>query len=63
MENMEMNCRFCKNLLEHTFVDLGKTALANAYLSKESDFEIEKEVPLKALICKKCFFLGDWRIT
>ena len=57
MESLEMNCRFCKNPLEHTFVDLGKTALANSYLSKESDFEIEKEVPLKALICKKCFLI------
>ncbi|MDB9722257.1 SAM-dependent methyltransferase, partial [Nitrosopumilus sp.] len=46
-----MNCRFCKNPLEHIFVDLGKTALANSYLSKESDFEIEKEVPLNALVC------------
>ena len=32
MENMEMNCRFCKNPLEHTFVDIGKTELANSYL-------------------------------
>ena len=52
-----MNCRFCKNPLEHIFVDLGKTALANSYLSKESDFEIEKEVPLNALVCEKCFLI------
>ncbi len=52
-----MNCRFCKNPLEHMFVDLGKTPLANSYLSKESDFEIEKEIPLNALVCQKCFLV------
>ena len=52
-----MNCRFCKNPLEHMFVDLGNTPLANSYLTKESDFEIEKEIPLNALICEKCFLI------
>ena len=57
MESLEMNCRFCKNPLEHMFVDLGNTPLANSYLTKESDFEIEKEIPLNALICEKCFLI------
>ena len=52
-----MNCRFCENSLEHMFVDLGKTPLANSYLTKESDFKIEKEIPLNALICEKCFLI------
>ena len=38
-------------------MDLGKTPLANSYLSKESDFKIEKEIPLNALICEKCFLI------
>jgi SAM-dependent methyltransferase len=53
----KMNCRFCKNPLEHMFVDLGKTPLANSYLSKESEFKIEKEIPLIALVCEKCFLI------
>jgi len=57
MESLEMNCRFCENPLEHKFVDLGNTPLANSYLTKESDFEIEKEIPLNALICEKCFLI------
>jgi predicted transposase YbfD/YdcC len=57
MENFEMNCRFCRNTLEHIFVDLGKTPLANAYLTKESEFEIEREIPLNALVCQKCFLV------
>ena len=55
MESLEMNCRFCENPLEHMFVDLGNTPLANSYLTKESDFE--KEIPLNALICEKCFLI------
>ena len=52
-----MNCRFCNYKLKNIFVDLGKTPLANSYLSKESDFKIEKEIPLTALICEKCFLI------
>ena len=52
-----MNCRFCKNPLKHMFVDLGNTPLANSYLTKESDFEMEKEIPLNALLCEKCFLI------
>jgi hypothetical protein len=57
MENLKMNCRFCKNPLKHIFVDLGKTPLANSYLSKESEFKIEKEIPLIAQVCEKCFLI------
>ena len=52
-----MNCRFCKNPLKHMFVDLGKTPLANSYLSKENEFKSEKEIPLIALVCQKCFLI------
>jgi len=52
-----MNCRFCENPLEHMFVDLGNTPLANSYLTKESDFKMEKEIPLNALVCEKCFLI------
>jgi len=57
MESLEMNCRFCENPLEKMFVDLGKTPLANSYLTKESDFKNEREIPLNALICEKCFLI------
>ena len=53
----KMNCRFCNYKLKNVFVDLGKTPLANSYLTKESDFKIEKEIPLNALICEKCFLI------
>jgi len=31
----ENRCRFCNNLLEHTFLDLGMSPLSNAFVAKD----------------------------
>ncbi len=50
-------CRFCGTGLSHTFVDLGSTPLANAYL-KESDLTaVEPRYPLHARVCGECFLV------
>ena len=51
-----MNCRFCDNHLKYVFVDLKETPLANAFLTAEM-IKAEKKIPLKALVCEKCFLV------
>ncbi len=51
-------CRFCGTPLEHTFVDLGKTPLANSYLRDlAGDLAREKAFPLHARVCSSCFLV------
>ena len=52
-----MKCRFCNNHLEHMFVDLGKTPLANSYLSQENINKKESFYPLRVFVCSKCFLV------
>ena len=52
-----MNCRFCENPLEHMFVDLGKTPLANSYVKYEDLNKPESFYPLRAFVCSKCFLV------
>ena len=51
------NCRFCNILLEQVVVDLGKTPLANSFLSEKMLNEKEEFFPLKVLVCKKCYLV------
>jgi len=50
-------CRFCGALLEHTFVDLGASPLANSYLTEERLNRMEPFYPLKAYVCGSCFLV------
>src|SRR5882762_1677271 len=50
-------CRFCKAVLEHTFVDLGMFPLSNAYLREEQLGCMEPFYPLHARVCGKCFLV------
>ena len=50
-------CRFCGSLLEHTFVDLGVSPLANSYLTEEQLNKMEPFYPLKAYVCGSCFLV------
>jgi SAM-dependent methyltransferase len=52
------HCRFCGSTLEHDFVDLGSTPLANSYVT-ESDVEAgrDKAYPLHARVCSSCFLV------
>ena len=52
-----MNCRHCKALLKHTFLDLGCAPLSNAYLSKEDLNHPEVYFPLKIRVCDQCWLV------
>ncbi len=52
-----LKCRFCKNDLTHTLVDLGRTPLANSYLKNLEAAETEKFYPLHARVCSNCFLV------
>jgi hypothetical protein len=54
---MSLSCAFCKAPLEHTFVDLGKTPLANRYLTREMLSQPEPSYPLHARVCAKCLLV------
>ena len=51
-----IKCRICGEIIEKTFVDLGRTPLSNAYLKKNM-IKKEKKFPLHVLICKKCLLV------
>ena len=50
-------CRACAAPLEHTFVDLGMSPLANSYLSPDQLHRMEPFYPLHAYVCGKCFLV------
>jgi len=52
-----MKCRFCDNLLFHTFVDLGVSPLANSFLSGENLSAAEIFYPLHVFTCHECFLV------
>ena len=54
---MPSECRFCRNLLNHTFVDLGMSPLSNAYLKLDTINKAEKFYPLHAYVCDNCFLV------
>ncbi|CAD5912516.1 C-methyltransferase NovU [Planktothrix rubescens] len=54
---MPSECRFCSNLLNHTFVDLGMSPLSNAYLKLDTINKAEKFYPLHAYVCDNCFLV------
>lgn len=47
-------CRFCNAVLRRTFVDLGKSPLANSFLSPDGLRRPETFYPLKVFICDRC---------
>lgn len=50
-------CRFCKTELKHTFVDLGMSPIANAYIKMEDANKMEQFFPLHVYVCAKCFLV------
>jgi 2-polyprenyl-3-methyl-5-hydroxy-6-metoxy-1,4-benzoquinol methylase len=50
-------CRFCRAVLEHTFVDLGMSPLSNAFLKAEQLSRMEPFYPLHAYVCSTCFLV------
>ena len=57
MEIETHNCRFCGAPLTHTFVDLGKTPLANSYLRPQDIDKPEPVYPLHARVCSECLLV------
>ena len=54
---MKNNCRFCHNPLQHTFIDLGKSPIANDYLTSEQLNQKEKFYPLHTYVCEECLLV------
>jgi 2-polyprenyl-3-methyl-5-hydroxy-6-metoxy-1,4-benzoquinol methylase len=50
-------CRFCSTRLQHSFVDLGMSPLANSYLRPEQLNQMEPHYPLHALVCSTCYLV------
>lgn len=57
MEDQTRKCRFCGELLEESFVNLGLSPLSNAYISAQDLTKGQMTYPLHAYVCKKCFLV------
>jgi 2-polyprenyl-3-methyl-5-hydroxy-6-metoxy-1,4-benzoquinol methylase len=58
MHNMSRkHCRSCGTTLEHTFVDLGMSPLANSYMKPEQLNRMEPFYPLHVYVCEKCLLV------
>lgn len=56
-DSTKLECRFCAAPLEHTFVDLGLSPLANSYRSAEEIRGPETFYPLHTFVCSECFLV------
>ena len=54
---MPASCRFCGENLRHTFVDLGMSPLANAYMTPAQLNQMEPFYPLHVYVCERCFLV------
>jgi SAM-dependent methyltransferase len=50
-------CRFCGTALKHTFVDLGRSPLANSFLSAQDVSRGEISYPLHVFVCEHCLLV------
>lgn len=50
-------CRLCETPLVHTFVDLGMSPLANAFIRPENYQAMEPFYPLHVYVCGSCFLV------
>ena len=50
-------CRFCDRRLNHSFVDLGSSPLANSYLSADGIHQMEPFFPLNVYVCESCYLV------
>ena len=53
----QSHCRLCGTRLEHTFVDLGMSPLANSYVKPEQLNRMEPFYPLHVFVCAKCLLV------
>lgn len=52
-----MKCRFCSKNIDNVFVDLGSTAISNAFVTEDIINKQECIYPLKVLVCDNCFLV------
>ncbi|MBS1626490.1 MAG: class I SAM-dependent methyltransferase [Bacteroidetes bacterium] len=52
-----MRCRFCSKTIDTTLIDLGHTAVSNAFLNANDLNKAETTYPLKVLVCDNCFLV------
>jgi 2-polyprenyl-3-methyl-5-hydroxy-6-metoxy-1,4-benzoquinol methylase len=52
-----IRCRFCDKVVDHTFVDLGASPLANSYLRSEQLSGMEPFYPLHVHVCDDCMLV------
>lgn len=52
-----IDCRFCSAPVQHTFVDLGPSPLANTYLTSAQLNHMEPFYPLRVYVCERCFLV------
>ena len=50
-------CRSCGTTLQHVFVDLGMSPMANSYLKPHQLNRMEPFYPLRAFVCEQCFLV------
>ena len=50
-------CRFCGAPLQHTFVDLGMSPLAESWLTQAQLNGMEPFYPLHVYVCERCFLV------
>jgi SAM-dependent methyltransferase len=53
----QASCRACGAGLQHIFVDLGHSPLANSYLSEADLNRNEPRYPLRVYVCDRCFLV------
>lgn len=56
-ETVKGKCRFCKEPLTHTFVDLGMSPLCEDHVKPEELSKMEAFYPLHAYVCDSCFLV------
>ena len=52
-----MNCRFCRQTLQHVFLDLGHAPPSNAYLERAALDAPETTFPLRLYVCDRCWLV------
>lgn len=57
MVKNNIKCAFCNFRLEHTFVNMAMSPLANSYIEKSALNKSEKFFPLHTFVCGNCFLV------
>jgi SAM-dependent methyltransferase len=57
MDDHNLNCRFCGQMLRHTFADLGMSPLCQTHITAAQLNQMEPYYPLHAYVCEHCFLV------